>query len=198
MARLRENSIRPFFGLVCTALFLGVAATASSESDWEAARSTSDTMEDHQAHSENPDDLRGESETLDSHVVESEKLDDHIGHSENPDDMVAAPGKLADHEAESEELGTLSMDAPDAGARAIRMPGDDAWKKSTNPRAIVAGRNFERAQQRAEKARDNYGRMMRNDYPRGDARERIVSERDASMTALEEARTALGSATKGY
>jgi hypothetical protein len=62
-------------------------------------------------------------------------------------------------------------------------------------RQLVAKRHLERAQKEATMARTRYGDMMRDDYPRGKPRLRIIDQRDESMRALDQARAEFDAAT---
>jgi len=181
---------------VLAALFLGPMPQGAL-ADWtqsEAAESSAGDLSDHEMGSENPNDLEGHSHDPNDLEAQSEDPNDLVVGAEDLDDHEAAPGKLADHEGHTEELQNLQIEAPDAGFRAIEKTGDDSWKHSSDPAVIVAGRHLERAEKRAEEARHVYGEMMKNDYPRGEPRERIIVERDASMQAVEAARAALHAA----
>jgi hypothetical protein len=175
-----------------TVLFLATGvAFADGWVDSDPAESTSDDMENHEASSENPNDLEaqsedpndleGASEDPTDLEVKAEDLEDHQGHAED----------LADHEGETYNLSDLPAAAPDDGFDPIEMRTQDTWEQSYDPEVIVARRHLERAQKRASIARDNYGQMMQNNYPRGAARIRIAQERDEAETALAEAKAAV-------
>ena len=166
-------------------------------SDWnegEAAEATSGQMDDHKATSKNPDDMTTGSHDLDEMTVDSETMDSRMAESKDPDQMLTGAGQMDDHEGSSTDLTDLKTDSPDAGFEAIEVPDQSEWNTTTDPAVLVARKHLVRAQERARNARTVYGDMMHRNYPTGAARIQIVNERDASMKALEEAKSALAAA----
>ena len=97
--------------------------------------------------------------------------------------------KLADHEGTSTDYQDLRLEAPEEGFEEIfddRLEGVD--DTHLTPRQLVAKRHLERAMAQAHAARTRYGDMIRDDYPRGEARLRIIAQRDETMIDLEQAR----------
>jgi hypothetical protein len=179
--------------------FAGVALADVDMDDMDdmdggAAETTAGQLDDHEAHSKNPDDMTAESRDPDEMTVESEKLDDHMADSENPDDMMAKSQDPDELVVESENLSDLPEEKPDSGYESIEVPGQKSWEPTTDPELLAARKNLVRAQNRAEVARTVYGDTMRRNYPRGEARVRIVEERDASSEDLEKAKAVLAAA----
>jgi hypothetical protein len=180
--------------VISAAISLYAFAAVAENDPWDSyaapAEATSDTVGHHEAGSEDPNDLEAGSHDPDEYVVDSKDPDDLTVESGEAD--IASPGRLADHEYESRGVQDLRTEAADDGYEAID-DGTDLSTSNLNLTAeeIVARRHLKRAEIEASEARDTYGRMMQNDYPRGEARERIVRHRDESMQALEEARRQL-------
>ncbi len=114
----------------------------------------------------------------------ADQLDDHEAGSENPDDRTVG----------SEDLNDLPAARPDSGEESIEAPGQARWEATTDPEVVIARDKLVRAERRATAADKAYGEMRQNNYPRGDARVRIVKERDEAMQGLEEAKRALATA----
>ena len=169
-------------------------AHANDRAGDEAAEATSGQMEDHEASSKDPDDMTVGSHDPDEMTVESETMDGRMAEAEDPDQMVVGSDEMSEHTGSSTNLTDLKMAKPDEGLEAIEVPGQSEWEPTTDPDVLVARKHLVRAQQRARNARTVYGDMMRRNYPRGAARIQIVKERDASMKALEEAKSALTAA----
>ena len=179
------------------ALSLAICPAITQANDWadgEAAEATSGQMDDHEASSKDPDDMTAESHDPDDMTVESETMEGRMAESEDPDGMVTGSEELSQHEGSSTDLTDLKKARPDEGFEAIEVPGQSEWETTTDPKVLVARKHLLRAQQRARNARTVYGDMMENNYPRGAARIQIVKERDASMEALRETKSALSAA----
>lgn len=112
------------------------------------------------------------------------QLDDHVAEAEDPDDRTVG----------SEDLTDLPAARPDSEDDSIEAPGQTRWATTTDPEVVIARDAVVRAERRAAAAENAYGEMRQNDYPRGDARVRIVKERDEARRGLEEARRALAAA----
>jgi hypothetical protein len=175
--------------LALTALIVALVVPGVGFSDeWtgdDPARSTADDLDDHKAHSSSPSDHEAESHDM----VE--------GHSEDPDDMVVEADQMDvvgtddinEHEGSTTALQDLRVEAPDGGANPIhdsRLDGTE--NASLSAGQLVAKRHLERAEAQAAAARNTYGEMMQDDYPRGAARIRIIEHRDETMSDLEQAR----------
>jgi hypothetical protein len=189
-SRSTSHTIIPV-AVLSTAISL-CAFTAGAENDpWDSfgapAEAKSDTIDHHEADSKDPNSLEAGSHDPDEYVVDSRDPDDLTVEAGEAD--IVGPGRLAEHDYQSRRLRDLQAEAPDAGYEPI----DDGTDLSTREigltaEEIVARRHLKRAEVEAREARDTYGRMMQNDYPRGEARERIVKRRDETMQALAEAR----------
>jgi hypothetical protein len=166
-----------------------VDGLADGWADDAAAESTADDIEDHEEGAEDPDRMTTGSHDPDSMTVESGTMDTRMADSEDPDKMVVGVDEM--DEASSEGLTDLKRAKPDVGYIALEIPGQSEWQSTTNARVLVARKNLLRAEARARAARTAYGNMMESDYPRGQSRIRIVTERDDSMKAFEEAKQAL-------
>jgi len=119
------------------------------------------------ATAKDPDSLVTASQDSDSLVATSEDSDAMVATSEDPDSLVTAP------EDPDSLVATGAADpTPAAPAPAAASP------------VLTA------AQRRLEAANAAYSNMIARDYPRGDARAAIISERDAARDAYERARTA--------
>jgi hypothetical protein len=182
--------------IVISLLFMaGPAITQANDwADDEPAEATSGQMEDHEASSKDPDEMTVGSHDPDEMTVESETMDGRMAESEDPDRMVVGSEEMSQHMGSSTDLTDLKQARPDEGFEAIEVPGQSEWETTTDPSVLVARKHLVRAQQRARNARTVYGDMMENNYPRGAARIQIVKERDASMEALREAKSALEAA----
>ncbi len=112
------------------------------------------------------------------------QLDDHEAEAEDPDDRTVG----------SEDLTDLPAARPDSDDDSIETPGRTRWETTTDPEVVIARDNLARAERRAAAAEKAYGEMRQNNYPRGDARVRIVNERDEARRGLEEAQRALAAA----
>lgn len=188
-------------GCALAGVFLAVAccglpgvAMADDSMGGGAARARSGDLEDHEAHSGDVDDMSAESGDPSGRTVGSENLEDHLVAASDPEAKVTGSEDMESHGMGSQDLDDLSEARPDRGFESIGVPGQANWGPTTDPEVLVARKNLVRAQKRAESARAAYGDMMEANYPRGDARIRIVAERDASMSALEEAEQALAAA----
>ena len=196
---MHRESTRRHYTAAAVVLALSLVAYPATihANDWadgDAAEATSGNMDDHKATSRDPDEMTVGSHDPDEMTVESETMDGRVADSEDPDSMVVESEQLRDHEGSSTDLQDLEMASPEKGREAIDMPGQSDWGTTTDPAVLVARKHLVRAQQRARNARTVYGDMMERDYPRGAARIQIVKERDASMSALEEAKKALAAA----
>jgi hypothetical protein len=196
----RESAIRRHTATaaaITLALSLAAYPALTRADDWDtgqAAEATSGQLDDHEATSRDPDDMTVESRDPDELTVDSETMSGRTVESENPASMVTGAEKLSEHEGSSTNLSDLKMASPDKGFESIEAPGQSEWETTTDPEVLVARKHLLRAQQRARNARTVYGDMMERNYPRGAARIKIVDERDASMKALEEAKSALADA----
>jgi hypothetical protein len=169
---------------------VGLAAAEHSEGA-DAAIAAPESLEERQAQ---PGDL--ESRTVgagdpDESTVEAGTIEGREARAEDPEASVAEAGRLEGRIAESESLSNLPPAAPDTGATSLEIPGQDDWRDTTDPEVVVARKRLVRAQARARAARDTYAEMLQRNYPRGEARLRIVHERDAAIAAFEQARRAL-------
>jgi len=185
---------------IVLALSLAAYPAVTQANDWagnDPAEATSGRMEDHEASSKDPDDMTVESHDLDEMTVESETMDGRMAESKDPDRMVVDSEEMSEHMGSSTDLTDLKKARPDEGFEAIEVPGQSEWEPTTDPTVLVARKHLVRAQQRARNARTVYGDMMEQNYPRGAARIQIVKERDASMGALREAKSALAGAENG-
>lgn len=175
--------------LLCLAM--GGALAESGDVDSGPAVTTTEDLDSHMTETESPDDMVAGTEDPNDLEGHGESPDDLTVGTRDPDSMDAQTEQLDDHEGHDYELSDLPEAAPDRGFEAIEMPGQKDWQPTTDPSVIVARRHLLRAQERAREARRRYGIMMENDYPRGEAREIIVRERDESMAQLQAAERAL-------
>ena len=193
----RHHHAAAAFAFVLSLAVYTLIPTIAHANDWagnDAAEATAGDMEDHEASSKDPDDMTVGSHDPDEMTVESETMDGRMAESEDPDQMVVDSEEMSDHMGSSTDLTDLKMASPDKGLEAIEVPGQSEWAPTTDPEVLVARKHLVRAQQRARNARTVYGDMMERNYPKGAARIQIVKERDASMKALEEAKSALAEA----
>jgi len=177
--------------LVLSLLALPSVVGAEEWGDDDAAETTSGGLDDHEASAGNPDDMTAESQNPNEMVAESEGLEGRVVEAENPASMVTVADDPDRHEVASENLSNLRKEKSDVGFREIEVSRQSEWQPTTDPDVLRARKNLLRAEERARAARTTYGEANRRNYPRGEARERIVNERDASMKALEEAKRAL-------
>jgi hypothetical protein len=196
---MHRESTRQHYIAVAFALTLSLAIhpAITQANDWagnDPAEATSGRMEDHEASSKDPDDMTVGSHDPDEMTVESETMDGRMAESKDPGRMVVDSEEMSEHMGSSTDLTDLKKVKPDEGFEAIEVPGQSEWEPTTDPSVLIARKHLVRAQQRARNARTVYGDMMERNYPRGAARIQIVNERDASMKALEEAKSALAAA----
>jgi hypothetical protein len=181
---------------VLLALALGaLPGLADAEDGWvddEAAETTAGEIEEHEESSQNPDDMTTGSHDPDAMTTRSGTMAGREARSDDPDAMVT--GSSREDEVAGEDLTDLPDVAPDRGFVPIDVPGQHDWPPTTNPEVLQARKRLLRAEKRAEAAQTAYGNMMMSNYPRGEARIRIVNERDAAMEALEEAKRELTAA----
>ncbi len=190
--RVHQNGFR--LAAIVLALSLGALPCVAGADGWsgdDAARTTAGQLDDHEASSENPDEMTTESHDPDDMLADTENPDDMVAESEDPDSMVVRAGQIANHEATSENLTNLREAKADPGFVPIEVAGQADWEPATNPQVLVARKHLIVAQDRARAAITTYGDAERDNYPRGEARIRITKERDAAMKALEEAKQAL-------
>lgn len=193
----RQHHTAAAFALTLSLAIYPAITQANDWADGDAAEATSGKMEDHQASSKDPDDITVGSHDPDEMTVESETMAGRMAGSANPDQMVTGSEEMSEHMGSSTNLTDLKTARPDEGFEAIEVQGQSEWETTTDPTVLVARKHLARAQQRARNARTVYGDMMEQNYPRGAARIRIVKERDASMEALREAKSALAAAENG-
>ena len=180
--------------LVLSLATLPSVPRAEEWGDDDVAETTAGQLDDHTATAGDPDDNIAESQDPDEMVVESESLEGRVVEAESPASMVTSAGDPDSHEGTSESLTSMREEKPDVGFQEIEVSGQSEWQPTTDPEVLRARKNLLRAEERAKAARTAYGEANRRNYPRGEARERIVNERDASMKALEEAKRALAEA----
>ena len=174
--------------------FLPSAAAAEGWIDDEAEETTAGDMDHHESESKDPDDMTTGSRDPDEMTTEAGTMAGREAQSQDPDGMVTTAQDMDQHEESAEDLTDLETARPDPGFEAIDVPGQAEWEPTTDPNVLIARQNLLRAEKRARAARTAYGDMMQRDYPRGQARIRIVNERDAAMKGLEEAKQALEAA----
>ena len=183
----------------------------------------SSSPDDHLATSSDPDSHMGNSENPDDLLVQSENPDSMVVGSEDPDSMVVGSENLDDHLGRS----TTLQDLPDAAAQERKVEGETLAEMRERHRqagmaeeaAAASGNNdpstgssrmndqigsireakeqLAAAQARATKADDVYGTMMRRNYPRGEARLKIVDERKLAHRDLESAQKRYDAALNG-
>ncbi len=100
----------------------------------------------------------------------------------DPDARVESPSDLEEFESDLEAR-TEPIDEGERDAAVVRPTPDEEIEAAR--RRVVA------AHERLAEARERYGRMQRDNYPRGDARAEIIAERDAAREALDRAMEAL-------
>jgi len=181
-----------FAGLALTFLLVALpgAVLAGGWAGDDAAEATSDDIQDHERGAQDPDSMTEGSLDPDRITTGSESMSD--AESENPDTRTTGAARMDDTTAEG--LTDLKTAKPDEGYVAFEVPGQSEWQPTTNARILAARQRLLRAEARARAARTTYGNMIESDYPRGEARIRIVKERDASLAAFEKAKQALAEA----
>jgi len=191
----------------------GMPAMAESSSP-DAHLATSSGPDSHLAQSENPGDLVVGSEDLDAHlvgsedpdamVVGSESLDQHQGQSTALQDLPSVKSQLAadraDFQAALERQHATSSAEEPAGGSADERGMRGAPPASVNSQRVSihqAKLKLADARERSARADSAYGTMMERDYPRGEAREKIASERKQANQALAAAEKAYDAALNG-
>jgi hypothetical protein len=184
-------------GLTAVLLAIGQGAIAAGWQEDEPERTEAGQLDDYETSSEDPD--ARTTGSAEAQVVDAEDPDREEASAGEMGDRMAAPGDLERQTTESRSLTNLPLDESGAEAEPIpiEVPGQSEWEPTTDPDVLVARRNLVRAQSRARAAIAAYGDMRRDDYPRGEARIRIVEERDAAVEALEAAKRALAEAERG-
>jgi hypothetical protein len=194
----KTTRIRQQMAVAALAAVLGILpGAANGEDDWNeegAAEARAGQLDDHEAGAEDPDDRTAESEDMDDMEAGSEDPEKRRAGSEDPDSMAVGSEDIERHEAASEELTDLPAARPDSGDDLIEAPGQARWETTTDPEVVIARNELVRAERRATAAEKAYGEMRQNNYPRGEARIRIVNERDEALQGLEEAKRALAAA----
>ena len=197
MSRSHERHVRRdshFWAVTILVFSLSTLPSVGGAEEWgddDAAETTSGQLEDHEARAGDPDAMTAQSKNPNEMVVESESLEGRVVEAENPASMLTVTDDPDSHKATSKNLSNLREEKPDVGFREIEVSGQSEWLPTTDPEVLRARKNLLRAEERARTARTAYGEANRRNYPRGEARERIVNERDASMKALAEAKRAL-------
>lgn len=136
-----------------------------------------------------PIDATEQAQSPDAHVVEAGEPDAEGVRAGSAD----ADLETADEpEAHLEEAG--DPDARLEGAAAPEPPGSDF---SGRPASAGVTPALAAAQARAQAADRAYDDMLRRDYPRGDARQAIIDEREQAHRALEAAQRAAAAAEDG-
>jgi len=185
--RFRLPSFGPFALVFVLAPLLCVAASANDWTDDDPARTSAGEIEDHEATSSDPSDHEAHSHEMDE--GQAEDLEDHIVGTEDLEDHMVETEDLEQHEGTTTALQDLRYEAPDDGLDPIddgRLDGVDETHLDAGQ--LVAKRHLASAQDEAAAARTVYGDMMRDNYPRGAARIRVIERRDATMADLEQAR----------
>jgi hypothetical protein len=176
-----------------------LATSSDSDSDLGHSQNPDDLL----VESVNPDSLLAESEDPDSLVVESENLDDRLGHSTALQDLPDADAQEREIEqetlAEMRERHRTEGLAEDATATPRDGPPSTSGNRMNAQIASIraAKKQFAAAKARASKADEAYGVMMERDYPRGEARLKIVDERKLAQQELESAQKTYDAALNG-
>jgi hypothetical protein len=185
--RFRLPSFGPFALVFALVSILCVTASANDWTDDDPSRTSAGEIEDHQATSSDPSDHEAHSHEMDE--GHAEDLEDHMAGTEDLEDHVVEAEDLEEHEGTTTALQDLRYEAPDDGLDPIddgRLDRID--DEHLDAGQLVAKRHLARAQEEAAAARSVYGDMIRDNYPRGAARIRIIERRDATMADLEQAR----------
>jgi hypothetical protein len=178
-------------GLGTTFGMPAVAALADSDSYGEPAMGHSMDPDDLEVDAEDLDDLQGHSQDPDDLVAESQDPDDMVADSVDPDTLLAESKDPDDMVGDSTDLGDLresdgsenAVSPPPALVAEVPPPDPNA---SATTRA--AWRQVGSAEQNLDAINDVYSNMMDSNYPRGERRARIVSERNDAIRAVNRAR----------
>ena len=166
-------------------------ATADHSEGADAAMATAESLDGRQARSGDPESRKVGARDPDEITVEAGSIDGREARAKDPDANVVEAGRIDGLIEEGESLSELPPAAPDTSLPSLEIPGKAQWGDTTDPAVLVARKRLVRAQARARAAVDAYGEMLQRNYPRGEARLRIVHERDAAVEAFEQARRAL-------
>ncbi len=175
----------------------------ATSSDPDSHLAQSEDLDDHEGQSKDLDDLVVESEDLDDLVVESEDLDDHMGYSKDLQDLPSAEDQQLQIERETLQAMRERYREEVRDEEAAEPPGDDASSPGNNRMNMQiaaiheAKQALEISRKLANEADDVYANMMRNDYPRGEARLKIVDERNIARDALRAAEQRYDAALDG-
>jgi hypothetical protein len=197
-------------GAVVAAVAIGWSAPGTvwaEDRDADPEMATSGDPDEQRARSLGPDSSLAESEDSDDRTEQAEDSDDRLVGSEDSDDRLGRSRDVDTEPGRSEDLGDLPNAAP---APAPAPPDGSAQRATTiapsrsggegeagesagnwEGRLAQARARLDRAQRDLERWTEAYTRAINTGYPRGDARARIVTERDRAQTALDAAREEL-------
>jgi len=168
-------------------LLLASGAAANDRSGEPAMAETEDPDE-MVGHSEDPDEMEGRSFDPDAFEVESEDPDDLTGHSEDPDDMLAEAEDPDEMEGRSHDLSDLETDRHQQVAEAEIAPLPEPPGPNDGATVQAAWRRVESSTTHMGTMNDTYESMMDANYPRGDRRAAIITERNDAIEAANRAR----------
>jgi len=197
------------------ALALAAPLALATDSLGDAGIGSSSSPDAHEESSESLDSHHATSGKIGNHEETSENIDAHETGSENPDDLDAGPENIADHESGSVGLQDLgNADQQDAAVERTTLKEVEASQPSAAPAHRAESTSSHRmssqlanvhaakqqviaAKKRAATADDAYSQMMETDYPRGEARLKIVDERKLAHESLERAERNYDAALNG-
>jgi hypothetical protein len=211
--------VRPIRELVLVLFILGVAALPAgaevqSLEQPDALIGGGEQIDDHEAGYEDIHDHEGKTEDIHDHEGKTEDIHNHEGKTEDIHDHHAESESLDGRSVESERLFGMEND-PDLALSAARQKLLDARQRHARvvrqaEKAVVLPtaedltdhgtwpHRLEVAQHRILVAEANlqiydraYADMIRNDYPRGDARQDLIDSRDRAKGRFESERALL-------
>jgi hypothetical protein len=178
--------LRCFLALAIS-LLLASPAAADDRSGAPAMAESGDP-DDMVGDTEDPDEMEGHSSDPDRFAVESEDPDDLTGHSEDPDDMRGEAEDPDEMEGRSHDLSDLSTDRHQQVAEVEIAPLPEPPGAGDGVRVQAAWHTVESSTSYLDSMNDTYQNMLDTNYPRGDRRAAIISERNDAIEAANGAR----------
>jgi hypothetical protein len=174
---------------IISVAWTGHSALANPDSSGGPARGHSSDPDDRTGHSRSLDSAdHGTSESPDDRRGRSEDPGDRRGFARNPCSLVAVDQDPDGMTGRSTDLGDL-RDSGGSGSEAELVPAVSPPGPSADASALAAWRQVESAESNLNAINDVYQNMLANDYPRGDRRARILTERNDAIEGVNRART---------
>jgi hypothetical protein len=171
------------------ALMALLAAPLSAE-DAPSRTRTSD-LDGFGAETVDPDERRAQPREPDARDADGLDSDDRQTQPRDVDALEDDTEDPSGHEGRTHALDEHPVESPEGAPMAIELPGQADWAPTDDPEIAAARETLRDAQAAARAALERYAEMQRANYPRGEARAEIVSERERALAALARAKQAL-------